>query len=74
MPINEPSYRFLQKYIGKKIKMDLKDSVCCEGRLYKMEGSQHEGLEDILLKNASKEKFDWLLIRGNNLSIIYLPK
>jgi small nuclear ribonucleoprotein (snRNP)-like protein len=77
MSLNNPPYKFLQTYIGKNIKVGLKNSEDYEGSLYSVDCSKHEGIGNIALKNAkktdnSKEKFDWLLIRGDNIFFIYL--
>jgi small nuclear ribonucleoprotein (snRNP)-like protein len=79
MPVNESPYQSLQKYIGKKVRVDFKDPVSYEGILYRMENSMHEGIGNIFLINANKvdqnkEEFDWLLIRGNTIFMIYLTK
>jgi small nuclear ribonucleoprotein (snRNP)-like protein len=67
--------QFLQNYAGRKIRVCLKDSRCYEGLLASTERREREKLGNILLRDAKKvnyeEKFDWLLIRGNNVLIIY---
>jgi len=70
---NESPYQFLAKYIGKRIQVRLKDSECYEGKLVKIQESEHGFLGNILLHDANRvnpdeKKVDWLLIRGNNIA------
>jgi small nuclear ribonucleoprotein (snRNP)-like protein len=72
----ETPYRFLQKFLGKEIKVELKDSDFYEGLLVRIEENEHEGLGNIFLRNVKgsnyKGEADWSLIRGNNILFIYL--
>jgi small nuclear ribonucleoprotein (snRNP)-like protein len=75
----ETPYRMLQKAIGTRIKVQLKDLEIYEGKLVKMETSEHGLLGNILLENAKKvnhyeEFLGLLLLRGNHISIIYLQE
>jgi small nuclear ribonucleoprotein (snRNP)-like protein len=71
----EDPYEFLQKYIGKEIKVRLKNSEIYKGLLIDIERSNHDGVGNIKLQNVRnryKQNFEWVLIRGNNILFIYL--
>jgi len=73
---NETPYQCLANHIGKKIKVELKDSTCYEGLLDKVGNSMHEGIGNLLLKEFKKtgykEESEWGIIRGNNILFVYL--
>jgi small nuclear ribonucleoprotein (snRNP)-like protein len=71
----EDPYEILQKYIGKEIKVRLKNLEVFKGLLVDMERSNHDGVGNIKLQNVKdryKQNFEWALIRGNNILFIYL--
>jgi small nuclear ribonucleoprotein (snRNP)-like protein len=77
MDTPESPYRFLLNYIGRKIKVRLKNSECYRGLLADVGRSQHEGLGSILLLDVKKvnpyeDEFEWVIIRGSSVLTFYL--